>query len=144
MRASVMQASLQLEGFSNIGLMQFKRGPMRRAFRSAGRSVAKASRKKINSKVGRGSYPAKRTGRMAKSLQVKLGSKGMYAKVQHAMPSPPSKWSKDPRGEAFYPAFLHRGTSRISSRGNWIADALQEQAGDIRRQLRNALNEALK
>lgn len=143
MKPASIQAMLGIEGFENIRLMQFKRGPMRRAFRAAGRAVAREAKKKIS--TGGGKYPGKRTGRMAKSLNVKIGSKGLYAKVRHLMPNPPSKWAKDPRGEAFYPAFLHSGTSRgLRSRGNWIADALRDQEVDIRDRLRAALTEALK
>ncbi len=143
MKSASIQARLGLEGFENIRMMQFKRGPMRRAFRAAGRTVAKSAKQKI-SKSG-GKYPGKRSGRMAKSLNVKIGSRGLYAKVRHLMPSPASKWKKDPRGQGFYPAFLHYGTSRgLRSRGNWIADSLREQESDIRSRLKSALTEALK
>lgn len=143
MKPASIQARLGIEGFENIRLMQFKRGPMRRAFRTAGREVARSAKQKI-SKSG-GAYPGKRTGRMSRSLSVKIGSKGLYAKVRHLMPEPPSKWKKDPRDQGFYPAFLHYGTSRgLRSRGNWIADALRDRETDIRMRLRAALTEALK
>ncbi|WP_321269148.1 hypothetical protein [Alcaligenes faecalis] len=145
MKTSAMQAMLGLQGFENISQMQFKRGPMRKAFRDSGRMVAKASRKKISKRGGSNEHPGRRTGRMAKSIKVRLGSGGFYAKVQHQMPAPASKWEKDPRGEGFYPAFLHYGTKRgLRSRGNWIADALAEQEGAIMQRLRASLNEALK
>lgn len=145
MKSTGIQAKLGFDGYENISQMLFKRGPMRQAFRDAGRMVAKASRKKISKRGYGGGYPNRQTGRMAKSIKVRLGSGGFYAKVQHQMPAPASKWEKDPRGEGFYPAFLHYGTKRgLRSRGNWIADALAEQEGAIMQRLRASLNEALK
>ncbi|MGO3713559.1 hypothetical protein [Alcaligenes aquatilis] len=145
MKSTGIQAKLGFDGYENISQMLFKRGPMRKAFRDAGRMVAKASRKKIARRGNGGGYPNRQTGRMAKSLSVKLGSKGLYAKVQHQMPAPASKWNADPRKQGFYPAFLHYGTNRgLRSRGNWIADALAEQEGAVMQRLRASLNEALK
>lgn len=126
-----------LEGFENIKLFQFKRGPMRKAFRSAGRLVAKEAKQKINARSGGFSnYPAKRTGRLLKSLRVRVSKPGMLVKVFH---------EKRADQQDFYAAYLHYGTSKgLRARDNWIADALADCQGDVRSMLRQGLNEALK
>lgn len=138
-----LEASLSVDGFQNIPAFMFKRGAMRKAFRDSGNVVAKNARRKLSGRAGSG-LPARRTGRLMRSVVVKLGSKGLYAKVQHKMPAPASKWRGDPRGQAFYPAFLHSGTTRgIKPGGNWIADALTEERSVVQRKLTEGLLEAI-
>ncbi|MGS1116876.1 HK97 gp10 family phage protein [Castellaniella sp. UC4442_H9] len=137
-----IDAKLTVEGFDNIPRVLFNKRKMRRAFRQAGNVVAKRARRNIS---GSGSgYPAKRTGRMRKSLKVRVGSGGMYAKVAHVMPAPASTWRRDPRNQAFYPAFLFSGTSRgVRRHQNWIGDALAASTSEVRSTLQTGLLEAL-
>lgn len=137
-----IEATFRLDGFENIPYELFNRRKMRKAFRTAGNTVAKRARRNISG--GGGGYPGKRTGRMFKSLKVRMGSGGMYAKVMHLMPMPASTWRKDPRNQAFYPAFQFSGTSRgLRKHQNWIADALEASGGDVKRDLQAGLLEAL-
>lgn len=138
MNSAALQGYLRVEGFENIRLMQFKRGPLRKAFRQAGQAVAKEARKKINARFRGhpGRYPLKRTGRLARSVRVRVSRPGLLVKVYHEKLS-------DQRD--FYAAYLHYGTSRgVKARDNWIADALAERQSAIQSSLRHALDEALR
>lgn len=132
---SSLDATLTLEGYSQISPKLFKRGPMRKAFRQAGQVVAKEARKKISARAARPGYPAKRTGRLHKSIRVRVSKAGLLVKVYH---------DKLPSQDDFYAAFLHYGTSRgLKARDNWIADALAEQTAAVHRTLTLGLDEAL-
>ncbi|WP_417252747.1 hypothetical protein [Castellaniella sp.] len=133
--ASAFDAVMQIQGFNHIPRTMFKRGPMRKAFRDAAQIVAKGARRRIASRLPVGNYPAKRTGRMVKSLRVRVSKAGLLAKVYH---------DKRPDQKDFYPAFLHYGTSRgLRARDNWIADALADQQAAVRAKLEQGLMEAL-
>lgn len=133
-RAS-LDAVLKLDGFQNIPRTLFRRAPMRRAFRASGRVVAKAARQKISARASSGGYPAKRTGRLAKSLRVRVSKPGLLVKVYH---------EKRRDQDDFYAAYLYYGTSRgLRARDNWIADALADHEQDIRRTLEASMLEAL-
>lgn len=140
MSATAIEAYLNLvrvEGFENIKLFEFKRSPMRKAFRQAGQLVAKEAKKRISARTsGSSNYPNKRTGRLVKSLRVRVSKPGLLAKVYHE--------KRDDQLD-FYAAYLHYGTSRgLRARDNWIADALVDRQNDVRSSLRHGLNEALK
>lgn len=136
MSGNALEAVLNLDGFQKIPRMEFRRAPLRKAFRRAGQSVAKAAKRKISGRLaGAGNYPSKRTGRMVRSLRVRVSRPGLLVKVYH---------EKRADMTDFYPAFLHYGTSRgLRARDNWIADALADHADDIRARLRDGLLEAL-
>ena len=130
-----LEAVLNLDGFQKIPRMAYKRAPMRKAFRAAGQVVAKAARVKISTRVAKDDYPAKRTGRMTKSLRVKVSKPGLLVKVYHEKRADMSH---------FYPAYLHYGTKRgLRARENWIVDALNDRSVQVRAQLRAGLIEAL-
>lgn len=135
MSGGALEAVLNLDGFQKIPRMEFRRAPMRKAFRGAGQVVAKAARKRISARQAGEKYPAKRTGRLVKSLRVRVSKPGLLVKVYH---------EKRADMKDFYPAFLHYGTSRgLRARDNWIADALADHAADVRARLRDGLLEAL-
>lgn len=132
-----LEAYLSLEGFENIKLIQFKRAPMRKAFRQGGRLVAKEAKQKISARsAGFSNYPSKRTGRLQKSLRVRVSKPGLLVKVYH---------QKRSDQHDFYAAYLHYGTSKgLRARDNWIADALSDVRPEVRSLIRAGLTEALK
>ena len=136
-----IEAQLKFEGLENIPVWAINKKVIRRAYRTAGNVVRKEARKKINRKGGVAGYPKKQTGRMVNSLWVRVGSRGMYAKVMHKMPSPPSKWKQ---GLGFYPAFLAYGTKRgLRARDNWIVDTMMQQEKEIQKVLAKGFEESL-
>lgn len=133
---SGLEAQLTLEGFNKISPRMFKRSSLRKAFRQSGQIVAKEARKKISARAsGFSEYPVRRTGRLLKSLRVKVSKAGLLTKVYH---------EKRQDQKDFYAAYLHYGTSRgLKSRDNWIADALADMEPDVRQVLSRGLEEAL-
>lgn len=133
---SGLDATLTLEGYNQISPKLFRRGPMRKAFRQAGQVVAKDARKKISARAaGFSDYPSRRTGRLQKSIRVRVSKAGLLVKVFH---------EKRPDQKDFYAAFLHYGTSRgLKAKDNWIADALADRAAEVRRTITRGLDEAL-
>ncbi|QDQ87697.1 hypothetical protein FMZ60_08905 [Alcaligenaceae bacterium SJ-26] len=132
---SGVEAHLEVEGFNKIPTQMFKRAPLRRAFRQSGQVVAKAARKKIAARVATSDYPARQTGRLLKSLKVKVSRSGLLTKVYH---------EKRQDQKDFYAAYLHYGTSRgLRPRDNWIADALAAKEFEVRNTLARGMGEAL-
>ncbi|MFC3340688.1 hypothetical protein ACFOEY_19550 [Paracandidimonas soli] len=78
---SGLDARMELEGFNNIPRRLFKRGPLRRAFRRSGQVVAKEARKRISARgPGVGEYPLKRSGRLQKSIKVRVSKAGLLVR----------------------------------------------------------------
>lgn len=142
-----------VEGWDSFRRLDFNKREIRKGMRVAGRLVQRASRSKIRKGAGLGDYPAGRSGLLARSISVKVSRPGFLVRVG------PNKTAA--MGPDFYPAYLFYGVTgnaarkdrkaqpkagkwRIKPRGNYMADALQEQAGNVRSVLEGALSAALK
>lgn len=142
-----LTTTLNLDGFKNIPLKAFDRKALKKAYRESGRIIQQDAKRRINVKARQGNYPSKRTGRLVKSLKVKVSRPGLLAKVYHA---------KLADQKHFYAAFLHYGTKdrygskdgksrgRITAnKRNYITDALNAHADEIYVKLQKAMFEAL-
>lgn len=144
---------MHVEGWDSFRRLDFNKGPIRKGMRAGGRLVQRASRSKIRKGGALEDYPAGRTGALARSISVKVSRPGFLVRVG------PNKTPA--MGKHFYPAYLFYGVTgnparkdrraqpktgkwRIKPRGNYMVDALQEQAGNIRSTLEGAFAAALK
>ena len=125
----------EISGFSRI---DFDKKKIRKALRIEGRAVQKIARKLASKKLldSKGSYPAKQTGRLVRSIKVKVSRPGFLVKIA------PQKTAdmKD-----FYPAFLFYGSKKINlaPRQNYMTDALDARRESARSAILNALQGAL-
>lgn len=125
----------EISGFSRI---DFDKKKIRKALRIEGRAVQKIARKLASKKLldSNGSYPAKQTGRLVRSIKVKVSRPGFLVKIA------PQKTAdmKD-----FYPAFLFYGSKKINlaPRQNYMTDALDARRESARSAILNALQGAL-
>ena len=150
-----MLVSAQVDrGFRNI---DYDPRELRKPLRAAGNEVRKIARtliaRRAVSEVGQ--YPGKQTGRMQRSIRVRLSRSGYAAMVS------PSQTSAMP---VYYPAFVvygHRGPNSeteaqarrhkkrpgekvAAPRRNFIEDAAKQAAPDFRKSMGNALADAIK
>ena len=126
---------IDIDGFDRI---LFKKSELKRAIRKGGAVVRQESRRLIARRAisGAGEFPGRDTGAMMRSIKVKVGSGGGYAKVM------PYKTSD--MGDDFYPAFLFYGTSRgLEPRKNFMVAALDNKQAAIRAEIRRSLARAL-
>jgi hypothetical protein len=80
--------------------------------------------------------PGRSSGVLMRSIKVKVGSGGFWAKVA------PQKTSEM---KDFYPAYLYYGTSRgVEKRGNYMATALGQRRDAAQAAIGSALRNALK
>ena len=125
----------EISGFSRV---DFDKKKIRKALRIEGRAVQKIARKLASKKLldSNGSYPAKQTGRLVRSIKVKVSRPGFLVKIA------PQKMAdmKD-----FYPAFLFYGSKKINlaPRQNYMTDALDARRESARSAILNALQGAL-
>lgn len=144
---------LHMEGWDSFRKLDFKKGEIRKGMRAAGRAVQLAARKRIRKGKAQGDYPAGQSGVLSRSIQVKVSRPGFMVRVA------PQKTPA--MGRDFYPAYLFYGVTgkkarkdrrsqakdgkwRVKPRGNYMADALEEQAGNVRATLTTAFAAALK
>lgn len=142
-----------VEGWDGFRRLDFNKREIRKGMRVAGRLVQREARSKIRKGTALGEYPAGRSGALARSISVKVSRPGFLVRVG------PEKTPA--MGADFYPAYLFYGVTgkparkdrraqakdgrwRIKPRGNYMADALQEQAGNARSALEAAFAAALK
>lgn len=125
----------EISGFSRI---DFDKKKIRKALRIEGRAVQKIARKLASKKLldSKDSYPGKQTGRLVRSIKVKVSRPGFLVKIA------PQKTAdmKD-----FYPAFLFYGSRKnnLAPRKNYMTDALDARRESARSAILNALQGAL-
>lgn len=148
-----VRAALHVDGWDSYRRLDFDRKEVRKGFRRVGRLVQIAARKRIRKGAALQDYPAGRRGTLARSISAKVSRSGFFVRV--------APFKTPAMGEDFYPAYLFYGVTgkprrknrdaqvkngkwRIKPRGNYMTDALEEQAGNIRSVLSAALAQALK
>ena len=138
-----LAAHLHIEGFESFQRDAFNRRRVRAAMRQAGRLVEHRARMNLTLAGGTGNYPRRRTGVLRDSIQTKVSRPGFLVRV---MPQRIAGM-KD-----YYPAYLHYGTrgsgrgrkATIAPRGNYVADALEDEAGRVKAVLSAGFAAALK
>ncbi|WP_312538108.1 hypothetical protein [Achromobacter mucicolens] len=152
-KPSGLRAAMHVEGWDSYRRLDFDRREVRKGFRRVGRLVQVAARKRIRKGSALEDYPAGRRGTLARSISVKVSRPGFLVRV--------APFKTPAMGEDFYPAYLFYGVTgkprrkdrhaqvkdgkwRVKPRGNYMTDALEEQAGNIRSVLSAALAQALK
>lgn len=123
---------------TGIDRLKYDKAELKRAIRIGGAVVRQEARRLIARRAisGAGEFPGKDSGAMMRSIKVKTGSGGGYAKV---MPYKTSEMGKD-----FYPAFLFYGTSRgLKPRKNFMTAALDNKQSEIRATIRRSLAHAV-
>lgn len=128
-----MEAMLRWEGFDPFLRYQFDRRPFRRAMRRAGAVVSKEAKRRVSARAGN-EYPNRKTGRLRKSIRVRVSRSGFLAKVE-----PTQRADMD----TYYPAYLFFGTPTIKPKGHYMADSLQATRAEVVRILRAGLEEAI-
>jgi len=145
---------MHVDGFEKFDSgFDFNKREVRNAMQRAGRIVRDEARALL-SRGGPsrpGEYPGRRTGKLSRAIRAKTSRSGFLVRVQPktgaALPMP-------------YFAYLHYGVRRgakrrrdrqaqpsgpyrIAPRANYMQDALQRRASDVREILSNALRAAL-
>jgi hypothetical protein len=131
----MFELNVTVQGFSRI---DFDRKKVRNALRIEGRAIQKVARKMVSKRMidSVGDYPAKRTGRLMRSIKVKLSKPGFLVRIA------PYKTAEM---KDFYPAFLHYGSikNNLAARKNFMTDALDTRRETSRTAIFNALQGAL-
>ena len=131
----MFEVNATLQGFSRI---DFDKKKVRKALRIEGRAVQKIARKLVSKRVlnSNGDYPARRTGRLMRSIKVKVSRPGFLVKIA------PQKTNEM---KDFYPAFLHYGSvkNNLAPRKNFMTDALDSRREVSRMAIMQALEGAL-
>ncbi|MGD9757049.1 MAG: hypothetical protein AB7U71_05920 [Comamonas sp.] len=147
---ATLAAYMHVEGFDNFHRDAFDKRKLRAAFRKVGRLVEVRSQLNLSLAGGSVNYPRIRKGVLRSSIQTKVSRSGFMVKI---MPQRVAGMS------AYYPAYLHYGVTRsawlagrskkggsprkrkseskdtqwhIRARGNYVADALEDEAGRVR------------
>jgi len=131
----MFELNATVQGFSRI---DFDRKKVRNALRIEGRAIQKVARKMVSKRMidSVGDYPAKRTGRLMRSIKVKLSKPGFLVRIA------PYKTAEM---KDFYPAFLHYGSikNNLEARKNFMTDALDTRRETSRTAIFNARQGAL-
>lgn len=125
--------SFKWDGFDPFVRYQLKRAPFRRAIRRAGAVVSREAKRRVSA-TNNDKYPSRKTGRLRKSIRVRVSRPGLLVRVEPTQRADMAK---------FYPAYLHFGTPRITPRGHYMADALESSRAEVVRILRAGLGESL-
>lgn len=146
--------ALHISGFEGFDRsIDFDKREVRKGMRKAGRIVERRAKAlvAIRGRSAPGGYPARRTGRLQRSIKTKVSRSGFMVKV---MPQ------KVAGMRDFYSAFLYygvrrksgvrggrgsRGTSswRIEPRGNYMVDAKDDSEREVRALLVDVYSRAL-
>ncbi|HDR8982136.1 MULTISPECIES: hypothetical protein [Burkholderia] len=146
--------ALHIEGFEGFDRsIDFDKREVRKGMRKAGRIVERRAKALValGGRSAPGRYPARQTGRLQRAIKTKVSRSGFMVKV---MPQ------KIAGMRDFYPAFLYygarrkpgarrdrrsRGTSswRIEPRGNYMVDAKDDSAREVRALLVDVYRRAL-
>ncbi|MDP3088864.1 MAG: hypothetical protein Q8M99_11845 [Methylotenera sp.] len=131
----MFEVNATISGFSRI---DFDKKKIRRALQIEGRAVQKLSRKLVSKRIldSVGDYPAKKTGRLMRSIKSKVSKSGFLVRIA------PQKTAEM---KDFYPAFLHYGSKKnnLAPRKNFMTDALDARRDVSRVAILNALEGAL-
>ena len=125
---------IEVEGFDRI---IFNKRELKKAIRQGGAVVRAEARRLVSKRAisAPGEFPGLQSGALKRSIKLKVGSGGGYAKV---MPY------KMPEMNHFYAAYLINGTSRgLRPRKDIMTSALDNKQEQIRARIRQALNNAL-
>jgi hypothetical protein len=147
---------MHIEGFEGFDRsVDFDKAQIRKAMRAAGRLVVKEAQSLVSGgPSGPGKYPAKRTGRLRKSIKARVSRSGFLVRVE------PKTGGSVPASDPYF-AYLHYGVRkgasrrkdhqaqaggayRIAPRANYMADALQHEAPAVRSLLSQALAAGLR
>ncbi|MGO4326666.1 hypothetical protein AB4Z48_17710 [Cupriavidus sp. 2TAF22] len=148
---------VHVEGFEGFDRsIDFDKKQIRRAMRQAGALVVKDARGRVTKQGASkgGGYPSRRTGRLAKSIRAKVSRSGFLVRIE-------PKTGKDVPASDPYFAYLYYGVRRgatrrkdhkaqssgpyrVQPRANYMADALEAQAGPVRNLLSAALAAGLR
>lgn len=115
----------------------YNKREIKAAIRKGGGEVRKEARRLIARRAisGAGEFPGYATGAMSRSIKVKMGSGGGYARIA------PYKTAEM---KEFYPAYLEYGTSRgLKPRKNFMLAALDNKEAAVRAAISAALQRAL-
>lgn len=118
--------------------IDFDKKAIRKVLRQQGGEIRKLARRLVARRgiSGPGEMPGRDSGVLMRSIKVKVGSGGFWAKVA------PYKTSEM---KVFYPAFLYYGTSRgLAKRDNYMSNALGQRRGAAQVALYDALRNNLK
>lgn len=125
--------SFKWDGFDPFTRYQLKRATFRRAIRRAGAVVSRDARRRVSA-PNNDKYPGRKTGRLRKSIRVRVSRPGLLVRVEPTQRADMEK---------FYPAYLHFGTPRITPRDHYMADALESSRAEVVRILRAGLEDSL-
>lgn len=148
---------MHVEGFEGFDrTVDFDKAGVRKAMNKAGRLVVIEARKLVSKGGGSrpGEYPAKRSGRLRRSIRARVSRSGFLVRVE------PKTGAGVPPSDPYF-AYLHYGVRRgakrrkdhqaqpsgpyrIEPRENYMADALQNQAPAVRSLLSAALAAGLR
>lgn len=127
---ATLAAYLHVEGFDSFHREAFDKRKLRPAFRRAGRLVEARAKLNLALSGGAQEYPRTRTGVLRDSIQTKVSRSGFLVRV---MPQ------RIAGMQDYYPAYLHYGVRgkakggwRITPRGNYVADALEDESDRVR------------
>lgn len=117
--------------------IDFDKKIIKRTLRSEAGAVRKVARRLLSRRAVSvaGQAPGRASGVLMRSIKVKLGSGGFWAKVA------PRKTNEM---KVFYPAFLYYGTKNIAKRENYMAFALETRREAAQAAISGALRVALK
>jgi hypothetical protein len=127
---------VRIEGFNRL---YFDKRLWKKAIRSGGTLVKDEARRLISRRAisAPGELPGIDSGAMRRSIRVKIGSGGGYAKIR------PVKTSE--MGPEFYPAFLIHGTSRgLRPRKDFMIEALNNKRDTIKAAMIASLQNSLR
>lgn len=131
----MFEVNATISGFSRI---DFDKKKIRKVLLIEGRAVQKAARKMVSKRMldSTGDYPAKKTGRLVRSIKSKVSKSGFLVRIA------PQKTAEM---KDFYPAFLHYGSRKnnLAPRKNFMTDALDSRREVSRAAILNALEGAL-
>lgn len=138
------------DGFDRF--VDFDKPKVRRAFRASGRLIQRSAQKLVSrsQRSMPGEYPGKRTGRLGRSIRVKVSRSGFLVRVA------PNKIDM----KHFYPAYLGYGVRRksgargkhasgtggglrVEPRANYMVDSKDARAAEIQALLGAAFGDAL-
>lgn len=117
----------------------------KRAIRRKAKDVAKAARRLVNQRratSSAGDFPARKTGALFRAIRERVSRSGMNASV--------APFRNSELGDPYYPGFLLYGAKgrspggTLRTRANYVYKALNSEAPDIRRDLEEALQDALR
>lgn len=123
--------------------IDFDKRVINRELRKQARRVQRRSRRMVATRAisEAGQYPGKQSGALQKAIDIvrPFKSTAFWIKVE------PTTAKIKQTGKIYYPAILHHGSKarNISPRGNYMADALDQESEVIRSGLQQALAEAL-